>query len=66
MVDPKPLSPFALTPARILILVLGLLALLFIVGSITGGISNYQLLKEANASSSAPASASDASSASAS
>ncbi|MDO8359296.1 MAG: hypothetical protein Q7T08_04570 [Devosia sp.] len=54
------MSPFTLTPARIMILVLGALALVFIIGSITGGLTNYQLLKNSTASSSSqgPASAS--------
>ena len=60
MAEQKPLSPFTLTPPRIMILVLGILALIFIVGSITGGLTNYQLLKNSTASSSSegPASAS--------
>jgi hypothetical protein len=51
-----PLSPWTMTPARITILVLGVLALIFIVGAIMGGVSNYQALKEA---SSEPPSAGD-------
>ena len=61
MADPKPLSPFTLTPPRILILVLGVLALVMIVGAIMGGVGNYQALREstqdtssASASASAP------------
>ncbi len=47
MTDPQPpLSPWAMTPARITILVLGVLAVLFIVGGIMGGVSNYQALHE--------------------
>jgi len=45
--DKKPLSPFTLTPPRILLLVLGALALTFIIGAITGGVANYDLLKQA-------------------
>lgn len=52
MAEQKPLSPFTLTPARIMILVLGILALIFIIGSITGGLTNYQLLKNSTISSS--------------
>jgi len=55
MTDQPPLSPFKLTGPRILILVLGVLAIVMIVGSLLGGVSNYQLLKEA-----APSSASSA------
>jgi hypothetical protein len=43
-----PTSPFAMNPARITILVLGVLALVLIVGTIMGGLSNYQTLKEAS------------------
>ena len=46
MADPTPLSPFALTPARILILALGVLALVMIIGAIMGGVGNYQALRE--------------------
>jgi hypothetical protein len=61
MSDPAPLSPFKLTPPRILILVLGALALVMIIGAIAGGVGNYQALREANqASSSAAASSSSA------
>jgi hypothetical protein len=59
MADPKPLSPFAPTPARIMIVILALLAVLFIVGTLTGGLSNYELLKQ-SASSSSEASSSSA------
>lgn len=48
MTDPAPLSPFKLTPQRILILVLGVLALVMIIGAIAGGVGNYQALREAN------------------
>jgi len=41
-----PLSPWTMTPARITILVLGVLAVIFIVGGIFGGVANYQSLKE--------------------
>lgn len=58
MTDPAPLSPFKLTPPRILILVLGILALVMIVGAIAGGVGNYQALREANQASSSAASAS--------
>ena len=58
MTDPAPLKPFKLTPPRILILVLGVLALVMIIGAIAGGVGNYQALREANQASAAPASAS--------
>ena len=60
MSDPAPLSPFKLTPPRILILVLGVLALVMIIGAIAGGVGNYQALREANRASSSAASASSA------
>lgn len=43
--DPPP-SPFKLTRQRILLLVLGVFALLLIVGSLMGGLGNYQALRE--------------------
>jgi hypothetical protein len=43
----KPIGPFTLTPPRILLLVLGALALTFIIGGITGGVANYNELKQA-------------------
>jgi hypothetical protein len=58
MTDPKPLGPYTLTPARLTILLLGVLALVLIIGAITGGVSNYQTLRESvSAVSSAPSSA---------
>jgi hypothetical protein len=59
MTDPAPLSPFKLTPPRILILVLGVLAIVMIAGALMGGVGNYQALREAEqATSSAPSSSS--------
>ncbi len=53
---PRPVGPFTLTPSRILILVFGVLALVYIVGAIMGGVGNYQQLREAaQSASSAPA-----------
>jgi hypothetical protein len=46
MTTEPPISPFKLTPPRILILVLGILALVFIIGGIMGGVGNYQALRE--------------------
>ena len=45
--DKKPIGPFTLTPPRILLLVLGALALTFIIGGIMGGVANYDELKQA-------------------
>jgi hypothetical protein len=57
MADPTPLGPFTLTPARITLLVLGVLALVMIAGAILGGVGNYKTLREAASSAaSAPAS----------
>lgn len=47
MTDTKPPGPFALTPPRILLLVLGAIALFYIFGAITGGVANYQELRDA-------------------
>ena len=47
MNDQKPLGPFTLTPPRIMLLVLGALALTFIIGGILGGVANYDVLKQA-------------------
>ena len=44
--DKKPIGPFTLTPPRILLLVLGALALTFIIGGIMGGVANYDELKQ--------------------
>jgi hypothetical protein len=59
MTDQKPIGPFTMTPARIAIVVLAVLAVAMILGAIGGGLSNYQTLREAvppepSASSSAP------------
>ena len=56
MPDVKPIGPFTLTPPRIMILVLGVLALVMIVGALLGGVGNYQTLRESVASSAASAS----------
>jgi hypothetical protein len=47
MTDTQPQSPFKLTPPRILLLVLGALALTYIIGGIMGGVANYDSLKQA-------------------
>ena len=56
MTTEPPISPFKLTPQRTLILVLGILAIVFIIGGIMGGVGNYQALRESMPSSSAPSS----------
>ncbi len=45
--DPEKPSPFKLNPARITLLIFGVLALLIIISSLNGSLSNYQTLKEA-------------------
>ena len=47
MTDTPPPGPFTLTRQRVLLLVLGALALTFIIGGILGGVSNYRDLREA-------------------
>jgi len=46
--EPK-LSPFAMTPARIMLLVLGALLVVIAISTSMGGINAYQSLREANA-----------------
>ncbi len=46
--DPK-LSPFAMTPARIMLLALGALLVIIAISTSMGGINAYQQLREANA-----------------
>jgi hypothetical protein len=48
MDEPK-LSPFALTPARIMLLALGALLVVIAISTSLGGINAYQQLREANA-----------------
>jgi hypothetical protein len=47
MTDPKPPGPFTLTPPRIMLLILGALALFLIIGALMGGVSNYNDLRNA-------------------
>ncbi len=47
MTDNKPIGPFTLTPPRIMLLVLGALALTLIIGALMGGVSNYNDLRNA-------------------
>ncbi|UXN75124.1 hypothetical protein N8D56_09560 [Devosia sp. A8/3-2] len=58
MDEPK-LSPFALTPARIMLLALGALLVIIAISTSLGGINAYQQLREANsaATQTAPAEA---------
>jgi len=45
---PKPpVSPWQLTPARIVLLLLGLVLLAYIASAFMGGLTNYEQLKEA-------------------
>lgn len=41
----KPIGPFTLTPARIMLLAFGILAIVFITGGLLGGVDNYNDLK---------------------
>ena len=47
MTDTPPPGPFKLNPGRILLLVLGALALTYIIGALLGGVANYRDLREA-------------------
>ena len=47
MTEPKPIGPFTLTPARIILLAMGALAIFSIVGALLGGVANYQMLRDA-------------------
>lgn len=47
MTDTPPPGPFTLTRQRVLLLVLGALALTFIIGGILGGVANYAELRGA-------------------
>jgi len=58
MSDDKPIGPFTLTRQRVLLLVLGAVALIFILGSLMGGLTNYQELRDAASSAAEPASSS--------
>lgn len=46
MSDTPPQSPFTLTPARITLLIIGALAVITILAALSGGLSNYQLVKQ--------------------
>ncbi|OJX53048.1 hypothetical protein [Devosia sp. 66-22] len=55
--DKKPIGPFTLTPPRILLLVLGAIALTYIIGALMGGVANYNDLKLARDAASSEAAA---------
>ena len=57
MPDEKPISAWTMTPARITIVVLGVLAVLMIAGGIFGGVANFAILQQANTDASASSSA---------
>lgn len=54
MSDDKPIGPFTLTRSRIILLILGALAVVLIIGAISGGVGNYQALRESASSSAEP------------
>ena len=43
----KPLSPWKLTPGRIVILLFGVLIVVYVASALMGGLGNYQALREA-------------------
>jgi hypothetical protein len=47
MTDTQPPGPFKLNRGRIMLLVLGALALTYIVGALLGGVANYRDLRDA-------------------
>lgn len=47
--EEKPLSPWQLTPGRIVILVMGVLLIVYTLSALMGGLTNYQQLREASA-----------------
>jgi hypothetical protein len=55
MADEPKLSPFALTPGRIVLLILGALLVVIAISTSMGGINAYQQLREANAAATSPA-----------
>jgi hypothetical protein len=54
-IDAAPLSPWKLTPGRIVILILGVLIVAYTASALMGGLTNYQMLKEASGPGAAPA-----------
>lgn len=57
MTETKPPGPFTLTPPRILLLVLGAIAVTYIVGALMGGVANYQELRDSRDAASSEAAA---------
>lgn len=55
MSDEKPISPWKLTPGRIVILILGALLIAYTASALMGGLGNYQTLKESASTPPAPA-----------
>ncbi|MGN6158624.1 MAG: hypothetical protein ACTHNL_11045 [Devosia sp.] len=51
MTTEPPISPWKMTPARITLLALGVVAILMIAGAIFGGLGNYERLRESTDSS---------------
>lgn len=47
MTDEKPISPWKLTPGRIIILLFGVLIIVYVASALMGGLGNYQALREA-------------------
>lgn len=54
MDEPK-ISPFKLTQGRIILLIFGVLAILIAVSTAMGGLSSYQMLREAALDAQVPA-----------
>ncbi len=52
--EDKPISPWKLTPGRIVILILGVLLVLYTASALMGGLTNYQVLKEASSPAETP------------
>ncbi len=46
MTDEKPISPWKLTPGRIIILLFGVLIVVYVASALMGGLGNYQALRE--------------------
>ena len=42
----KPISPWKLTPGRIVILLFGVLIVVYVASALMGGLGNYQALRE--------------------
>ncbi|RYE88722.1 MAG: hypothetical protein EOP19_00465 [Hyphomicrobiales bacterium] len=55
MSEDKPISPWKLTPGRIVLLILGALLIAYTASALMGGLSNYQSLREAATTPPAPA-----------